>query len=146
MQFLSGSFQIRLLGEEIWDTDYVFEENMGSWYLRGSSKKKKTHFCLGEEIWDKNYIFQDIMGLWVPKTFVSKNDPLLSRNFSNLTTWEGRYGAKTAFFKITLECEYSKCLSRKNDLLLSCNFSNLTTWRGKVGQKLHFYITIFDPL
>ena len=48
----------------------------------------------------QNCIFGDNIRLWVLKTFVLKNEPLFLEFFKSDYV-ERKYGAKTAFFKIT---------------------------------------------
>ena len=51
---------------------------------------------------EQKCIFEDNIGVMVLKMFVSKKkQPTTVWNFSNQTTWERRYGAKTAFFMVT---------------------------------------------
>ena len=44
---LSSTFSIRLLGEEIWVKNCIFQDNIRLWVLKMLVLKKMTHFYLG---------------------------------------------------------------------------------------------------
>ena len=88
----------------------------------------------------KNCIYQDIIGSGHSKHLSTKNDPLLSWNFSNLATWRGDIGQKLQWGVGTQNVH----LKKRPHFVLQFFKSNYL--ERKWGQKLHFNITIFDPI
>ena len=142
-----GIFQIPLFGQEIWDNNCIFQDNIGLCKLKIFVLKKSnpllswncSHLTIWRMvIWHKNCIFQDHIGLCKLKIFVSNEWLHFVFRVFKSNYLERRYGAKTTFFQDRIQLCLHEMFTSKNDPLLSWNFSNLTTWRGDMGQQLHF--------
>ena len=108
----------------------IFEDNIRVWVLKMFLLGKKRNQLFlgifqirlhGEEIYWAKTAFLKITRVLILKTFVlKKKDPILSWNFSNLTTWRGDMGQYCIFEDNTgVVCTQNICL--KNEPHLSWN-------------------------